>query len=134
MGSWSSTITSSLATYDASPMINLEVCCGGCPGLSFATTHPSRKHSEQGPFEVVYGWPPSSLASYQLGLAQVVPLDKQLMDRDEFLATVPNRLLKSKNIMKQGRDTCHRDLSYDTLHPKSTYTAQLCTWNMPKYT
>ena len=51
------------------------------------------------PFEVVYGRPPPTLASYQPGLSKVAALDKQLTARDEFLAAVQERLLQAQSIM-----------------------------------
>jgi len=64
------------------------------------------------PFEVVYGRPPPTLASYQPGLSKVAALDKQLTARDEFLAAVRERLLQAQSIMKQSHDSAHRDVSF----------------------
>lgn len=47
------------------------------------------------PFKVVYGRDPPTLLSYQPGVARVVALDKQLLERDEFLADVRDRFLQA---------------------------------------
>lgn len=62
--------------------------CGGCHGPSFATTCPSKQHSR---------WHHSKrcIVSHRLGLTQVATLDKQLTDRDEFLAVVREWLLQA---------------------------------------
>lgn len=45
------------------------------------------------PFEVVYGRPPPTLISYEPGLGKVPAVDRQLQDRDVFLAEIKDRLL-----------------------------------------
>jgi hypothetical protein len=39
-------------------------------------------------------------------------LDKQLTNRDEFLAAVRERFLQAQSIMKQSHDAAHRDVSF----------------------
>lgn len=51
--------------------------------------------------------------SYAPGLARVAAVDQQLMQRDEFLAEVRERLLQAQDYMKTAHDKNHRDLSYD---------------------
>ncbi|XP_066357937.1 uncharacterized protein [Miscanthus floridulus] len=63
-------------------------------------------------FEVVYGRPPPTMASYQPGLSRVAALDKQLTNRDEFLSATRERLLQTQSIMKLSHDASHRDVSF----------------------
>jgi len=63
-------------------------------------------------FEVVYGRPPPTMASYQAGVARVTALDKQLVERDTFLAQIRERLLHAQDYMKQHYDTAHRDVIF----------------------
>lgn len=64
------------------------------------------------PFEVVYGRPPPTLATYQPSLARVVAVDKQLRNRDVFLAEIWERLLQAQDYMKRAHDKTHRDISF----------------------
>jgi len=64
------------------------------------------------PFEVVYGRPPPTMASYQTGVTRVTVLDKQLVERDTFLAQIRERLLHAQDYMKQHYDTAHRDVVF----------------------
>lgn len=52
------------------------------------------------PFQLVYGRAPPTMASYQLGVAHVAALDKQLRDRDAFLVEICERLLLVSDHMK----------------------------------
>jgi len=63
------------------------------------------------PFEVVYGRPPPTMASYQPGVARVTALDKQLKERDVFLQEIRDRLLAAQVTMKQYYDKGHRDVA-----------------------
>jgi hypothetical protein len=63
-------------------------------------------------FEVVYGRPPPTLALYQPDLSRVAALDKQLTNRDEFLAAVRERLLQAQSIMMQSHDAARQDVSF----------------------
>ena len=47
------------------------------------------------PFRVVFGRDPPTLLSYEPGLSRVIALDKQLQQRDEFLAEIRERLLQA---------------------------------------
>jgi len=64
------------------------------------------------PFEVVYGRPPPTMASYQPGVARVMALDKQLAERDVFLAQIRERHLHAQDHMKQHYDAAHRDIAF----------------------
>jgi len=64
------------------------------------------------PFQVVYGRMPPSLASYQPGLARVVAVDKQLQQRDAFLAEIRERLLQAQDYMKASHDKAHREVVF----------------------
>lgn len=65
------------------------------------------------PFRVVYGRDPPALVMYQLGLAWVAVLDKQLLQRDEFMADIREQLLQAQDYMKAVHDKAHRDLEFD---------------------
>lgn len=65
------------------------------------------------PFKVVFGRDPPTLFSYQSGLARVVALDKQLQNRDEFLAGIRERLLQAQDYMKASHDKAHRDVEFE---------------------
>ncbi|CAN6308396.1 unnamed protein product [Urochloa humidicola] len=64
------------------------------------------------PFQVVYGREPPTMISYQPGVARVVALDRQLRDRDEFLADIKQRLLQAQGIMKEAHDKDHREVEF----------------------
>lgn len=64
------------------------------------------------PFRVVYGRDPPTLLSYQPGLARTVALDQQLVEQDEFLADVRDRLLQAQDFVKLAHDKAHRDVSF----------------------
>jgi hypothetical protein len=53
-----------------------------------------RHHSNVPPLKVVYVREPLALISYQQGSTRVVAVDKQLMDQDEFLAEINERLIQ----------------------------------------
>jgi hypothetical protein len=64
------------------------------------------------PFEVVYGRPPPPLFPYQQGTVWVVAVERQLRDRDEFLAEIKERLLQSQQLMKKAHDQKHCDATF----------------------
>lgn len=50
--------------------------------------------------------------SYEPGLARVVAVDKQLLQRDAFLAEIRERLLQAQDYMKEAHDKRHRELQF----------------------
>jgi hypothetical protein len=56
-------------------------------------------------FKVVYGRDPPALISYQHGVSKVAAVDKQLIDRDEFLTTIKECLIHSQVTLKVIRTT-----------------------------
>jgi len=62
---------------------------------------------------VVYGRPPPTLLSYEPGVAQVVALDRQLLERDAFLADIRERLLQAQDYMKEHHDKTHRRVEFE---------------------
>ena len=52
------------------------------------------------PFRVVYGREPPALISYQPGAAKVAAVDKQLLERDQFLEEIKDRLLQAQGTVK----------------------------------
>lgn len=91
----------------------------------FSTSYQSALRTS--PFQVVYGRPPPTLMSYQPGLARVVAVDKLLLQRDEFLVDIRERLLQAQDYMKSSHDKLHCDSAFQEgdwvwlrLHRRST--------------
>ena len=64
------------------------------------------------PFQVVYGREPPTLLAYQQGSARVAAVDRQLKDRDDFLADIRDRLQQAQDAMKVTQDRSRRDVEY----------------------
>jgi hypothetical protein len=64
------------------------------------------------PFEVVYDRTPPPLVPYQPMTAQVIAVDHQLRDRDEFLAEVKEHLRQWLVLMKRAHDKNHRNVEF----------------------
>ena len=64
------------------------------------------------PFQVVYGREPPPMIPFQPGSARVVALDRQLRDRDAFLAEIRDRLLQAQSLMKQSHDAHQRVVEF----------------------
>jgi hypothetical protein len=64
------------------------------------------------PFRFVYGRNQLTLMSYMPGLARVAALDKQLLQRDEFLGEVRERLLLAQDYMKASYEKAHRAVQF----------------------
>lgn len=60
----------------------------------------------------MYGREPPTLLLYQPGIAKVAAVDKQLKERDEFLADIRDRLLQAQTIMKQQQDQTRREVEF----------------------
>jgi len=65
------------------------------------------------PFEVVYGRAPPPIVPYEQGQSRVPAVDRQLKDRDTFLAEIKERLLHAQDLMKHSYDANHRDISFE---------------------
>ena len=65
------------------------------------------------PFRVVYGRDPPALISYQPGAAKVAAVDKQLLERDQFLEEIKDRLLQAQGTMKAFQDQQRREVSFE---------------------
>jgi flagellin-like hook-associated protein FlgL len=50
--------------------------------------------------------------SYSLGIAKVATVDKQLQERDEFLAEIRDRLIQAQRTMKQYQDKARREVGF----------------------
>jgi hypothetical protein len=61
---------------------------------------------------VVYGRAPPPLIPFQAGAAQVVAVDRQLTERDEFLSEIKDRLRQAQDLMKTTHDAKHRPLEF----------------------
>jgi hypothetical protein len=64
------------------------------------------------PFQVVYRRPPPPMIPFQAGSARVAAVDRQLRDRDTFLAEIKDRLLQAQALMKTAHDRQHRQVEY----------------------
>ena len=64
------------------------------------------------PFEVVYGRPPPTLMSYSAGAARVAAVDRQLQDRDVFLAEIRERLLLAQDTMRETQNQKRRHVEF----------------------
>jgi hypothetical protein len=61
---------------------------------------------------VVYGQAPPVMIPFQAGSAKVVAVDRQLRDRDIFLAENKDRLLQAQTMMKATYDKHLRDMEF----------------------
>jgi len=61
---------------------------------------------------VVYGWDPPILRAYKQGEARLPAVEQQLLERDEFLAKVWDRLEQAQQYAKVQYDRKHRELSF----------------------
>jgi hypothetical protein len=66
------------------------------------------------PLQVVYGRAPLPMISFQEGATKVPAVDRQLRDRDMFLAEIREWLLQAQAHMKKAHDADHRDVEFDT--------------------
>ena len=64
------------------------------------------------PFRVVYGRDPPILRAYEQGEARLPAVEQQLLERDEFLAEVRDRLEQAQQYSKVQYDRKHRELSF----------------------
>lgn len=65
------------------------------------------------PFQVVYGQPPLTLLPYEPSLARTATVDNLLLDRDNFLADVRDRLLQAQAYAKCHYDAHHLPLEFN---------------------
>lgn len=64
------------------------------------------------PFRVVYGRDPPSVRAYVPGEARLLAVNRQLLDRDEFLLEVRDRLQQAQQHYKMYYDQKHRALEF----------------------
>jgi hypothetical protein len=64
------------------------------------------------PFRVVYDRNPPSLRSYTKGEARLPAVQQQLLERDEFLLEVRDRLKQAQSYHKAAYDKKHRDVEF----------------------
>jgi hypothetical protein len=83
------------------------------PWVEFCYNTSYQTALKETPFEVVYGRAPPQLAPFQLGTAHVAAVDRQLQDRDIFLAKVRGWLLQAQNFMKTAHDKSYRPLEFN---------------------
>jgi hypothetical protein len=56
---------------------------------------------------MVYDHDPPTLLSYEVDLSKVVMVDQQLLDCDEFLAEIKDRMLHVQDLIKGNYDQHH---------------------------
>ncbi|KAJ1264897.1 hypothetical protein BS78_08G037100 [Paspalum vaginatum] len=61
------------------------------------------------PFRVVYGWDPWTFRPFKPNSATLPAVEQQLVDRDEFLAEIHDRLEQAQQYHKAQYDRRHRD-------------------------
>jgi hypothetical protein len=61
---------------------------------------------------VVYGRDPPTLLSYEVDKSKVPTVDQQLLDCNEFLAEIKDRLQHAQDLMKGTYDQHHRELEF----------------------
>jgi hypothetical protein len=84
----------------ASPVITLDIGCGGCHGRSSAITPPIK-------LCVVYNHDPPSVCSYTSSDAKLLVVHHQLLERDEFLSEICDRLEHAQQRYKYFYDEHH---------------------------
>lgn len=62
---------------------------------------------------MVYGREPPALIFYQPDVARVAAVDKQLVERDEFLFQIRDRLLQAQSAMKAVQDRSRREVEFE---------------------
>jgi hypothetical protein len=65
------------------------------------------------PIRVVFGHNPPLLMSYAPGLARVAAVDKQLMQRNTFIAEIRVHLMQAQDHMKAQHDKQHRAVEFE---------------------
>ena len=82
------------------------------PWAEFCYNSSYQQSLKTSPFEVVYGRPPPSIRSYDHGDARLPAVEKAMLDRDEFLAEVRDRLEQAQQHYKAVYDRRHRPVHY----------------------
>jgi hypothetical protein len=77
-----------------------------CYNTSFQTTLKAT------PFQVVYGHAPPPLLPFSEGTTKVAAVDKQMRDRDVFLAEVKDQLLQAQALIKTAHDKVHHQVEF----------------------
>ncbi|XP_068639407.1 uncharacterized protein [Aristolochia californica] len=82
--------------------------------LKFSSSyHPQiDSQTESTPFSILYGRDPPLLLSYTLGSTRVDSIDQALIERDQVLKNISDRLLKSQVRMKDFYDEGQQDIIY----------------------
>ncbi|XP_068639463.1 uncharacterized protein [Aristolochia californica] len=82
--------------------------------LKFSSSYHLQTDSqtESTPFSILYGRDPPLLLSYTLGSTRVDSIDQALIERDQVLKNISDRLLKSQVRMKDFYDEGQQDIIY----------------------
>jgi len=75
-----------------------EFCCNSSFQASLKTST----------FRVVYGHDPLSIRSYEPGDSRLPAVEQQMLERDEFLVEIRDRLEQAQQFAKQQYDKTHR--------------------------
>jgi len=65
------------------------------------------------PIKVVYGRDPPTIRAYEVGAARLPAVEQQMLEMDEFLAEIKDRLEQAQQYSKQQYDKKHRELSFE---------------------
>jgi hypothetical protein len=65
------------------------------------------------PFQVVYGREPPSVHTYMQGEARLLDVASQMLERDEFLVEIRERLVQAQQHCKAYYDRGHRELEFE---------------------
>lgn len=82
------------------------------PWAEFCYNSSYQQSTKTSPFELVYGWHPPSFRSYVPCEARLPAVERALLDRDEFLAEVRDRLEQAQQHYKVVYDLRHRPLEF----------------------
>jgi hypothetical protein len=64
------------------------------------------------PFKVVYGREPPTLLSHEKGWSRVPAVEQQLLEREEFLLEIKERLLHAQVMIKGNYDKHHHEVDF----------------------
>ncbi|MCI29915.1 Ty-3/Gypsy retrotransposon polyprotein, partial [Trifolium medium] len=73
------------------------------------------RHSgtEKSPYKITYGKPPPSIPQYLQGISNVEAVDDMLLQRNNMIAVLKQKLLKAQDDMKYFTDKQRREQSFE---------------------
>lgn len=66
------------------------------------------------PFEAVYGRPPPTIRSYEVGSTAVAQVETTLLERDDLLRLLKENLQTAQNRMKINADRHRHEVMFET--------------------